>query len=492
MTLVPQSIRWRIQLWHGLLLLLVLVSFCALAWRLKTQDIANNLDRELATRLDAVMGVLGRQPQGPQQPGPGGDADSNGDLLSDLFGDSLLQVRPPRPAFIVPSTFDSLFGPANAGAFYYVVWGRDGPLLTHSAAAPADVRPPEEHTLDGPPNILRTDRGRREVARFTPMGECILVGKSMAAEEAEMRQFAWWLGSLGSAVMLLGLAGGWMIASRAIRPIDDISATALRISAGNLDERINVGTTESELGRLAGVLNSTFARLHDAFEQQARFSSDAAHELRTPVAVILAQTEFALAEAGTPAERDEALAACRRAAQRMHSLIQSLLDLAVLNDTTKPLDRQPCDLAEVMSDNVALIRPLADQRQITLHTDLTCTPCSANRDSLSQVVTNLLSNAVKFSRNGDEVRVRTHRDNGTAVISIADTGPGIAAEHLPHIFERFYRVDASRNRSKGGAGLGLSICQSIATAHGGTLSVESTPGRGSTFTLRIPASGQDR
>jgi two-component system sensor histidine kinase BaeS len=171
----------------------------------------------------------------------------------------------------------------------------------------------------------------------------------------------------------------------------------------------------------------------------------------------------------------------------MHGLIESLLQLAVLDAARQPLDRRPCDLAEIGREHLEMMRPLADEHHLALEADLTPAPCAADADGVSQIVVNLLTNAVKYSRPGDKIRVATHRENGCAMISVSDTGPGIAAEHLPRLFDRFYRADASRNRTTGGAGLGLAICKSIAEAHGGKITVESTPDAGSSFTLRIPA-----
>lgn len=138
-------------------------------------------------------------------------------------------------------------------------------------------------------------------------------------------------------------------------------------------------------------------------------------------------------------------------------------------------------------ENLDEIRPLAEERQIQLHADLAPAACKAHAGHVRQILTNLLANAVKYCRPGDHVRISTHRQNGHAILKVADTGPGIAAEHLPHLFERFYRADASRNRNTGGAGLGLAICKTLAKAHGGHLSVESELEKGTTFELMLPA-----
>jgi heavy metal sensor kinase len=301
-----------------------------------------------------------------------------------------------------------------------------------------------------------------------------------------MHRLALWLFAAGSSVLLLGLAGGWWLATRAIQPIEDISATALKIAGGDLSQRINAADTESELGRLAGVLNSTFSRLEAAFAHQARFTSDASHELRTPVSVIISQTQTALSRERPGPEYCEALQACQRAAQRMRGLIESLLELARLDAGQEPMKRERFDLAQVARDGVELVRPLADERGIKITCDVSVVECLGDAERIGQVVTNLLTNAIRFNRPQGEVSIYARNENGAAFLIVTDSGEGIATEHLPHLFERFYRADKSRSRAAGQTGLGLAICKAIVDAHSGTIEVSSRPGEGSTFTVRLP------
>ena len=295
------------------------------------------------------------------------------------------------------------------------------------------------------------------------------------------------LAGVGGVILVLGLAGGWWLAGRAIRPIDDISATAAKISAGDLSQRINAADTESELGRLAGVLNSTFARLETAFAQQRQFTSDAAHELRTPVAVILTQVQSALNKERTCPEYRETLEACQRAAQRMRRLTESLLALARLDAGQAALNRRRFNLAGTARESIELVSPLADARGVSIIPDLAAVECDGDAERLAQVITNLLTNAIQYNREHGEVRVTVKREADWAILAVVDTGPGIAAEDLPRVFERFFRADTARTGSSGNAGLGLAISKAIVEAHGGTIAVASAPGAGTTFTLRLPA-----
>jgi heavy metal sensor kinase len=290
----------------------------------------------------------------------------------------------------------------------------------------------------------------------------------------------------GTTVLLLGLVGGWWVATRAIRPIETISATAVKIAAGDFAQRINAADTDSELGRLAGVLNSTFARLEAAFAQQAQFTSDASHELRTPVSVILTQTQTALSRERPSSEYREALEACERAARRMRNLTESLLQLARLDAGQEPMKQEHFDLSRIVRECVEMVRPLAAERGIRIQDDVSSQECLGDAERIGQVVTNLLTNAIHFNRDQGEVRVSAHAEGDALFLAVADTGQGIPAEDIPHLFERFYRVDKSRSRIQGRNGLGLAICKAIIDAHGGSIGVSSQPGAGSTFTVKLP------
>jgi heavy metal sensor kinase len=328
----------------------------------------------------------------------------------------------------------------------------------------------------------------REMFTYTPGGDYILVGRNIAPELKELRLTEFTLIGVGTMILLLGLAGGWWIATRAMRPIQDISGTTVRIAAGDLSHRIKSSDTESELGQLASVLNSTFSRLETSFDQQQQFTADAAHELRTPVSVMITETQTALNRERNASEYRETLEVCQRAAQRMRRLIESLLELARLDAGQETMKRLQFDLSAAIRDCVELIQPLANERGIKLHYDLQTLECVGDPEHLRQVVTNLLTNAVNYSKDNGEVGIHLHRQNGMAVMTVTDTGVGIPTEHLPHIFERFYRADPSR--SSGHAGLGLAISKAIVEAHGGTIEVASQQGAGSTFTVRLPTTGR--
>jgi two-component system OmpR family sensor kinase len=377
----------------------------------------------------------------------------------------------------------SLFAGDPDGAFYFVVWPRNGPELFRSATAPPDETRPER--VAGPRGS-RSDGTLRECFHYTPSGECILVGRDIYDELTGIRHFAWLLAGVGVAVFVLGLSGGWWVSTRALRPIGDISDTAAKISTGDLTQRIHTGDADSELGQLARVLNDTFARLQSAFDRQVQFTADASHELRTPVSVVLTQTQTALSRERPAAEYRESLAACNRAAQRMRHLIESLLTLARLDSGEAATTREPCDLDRIASEALELLRPLAEEKGVTLELDLKPVCCEGQAEQLAQVVSNLVSNAICHNRPGGIVHVKVTSEPGGAILSVRDIGPGIASEDLPHIFDRFYRSDKARSGTAGHAGLGLAIAKAIVEAHHGTIQVATVLDKGSTFTVRLP------
>jgi heavy metal sensor kinase len=452
-----QSIRGRLLIWYGLLLAAMLVGFGSTAWNLERASRLRQVDAELQDRMAIVTRAL-REYHPSEGPSPTA---------------MNLRLSPDDRA---------LFSGSDGRGCYYLVWLREGKPLAQSANAPQDVPRPDHDEVS-----VRQRGTMREAFLFTPPVDCLLVGRSVANDLAELRKFALLLTLAGTVVLALGLAGGWWLISHALRPIGEISNAAARIANGDLSQRINTSQTESELGELATLLNSTFARLDAAFTQQARFTSDAAHELRTPLSVLLTQTQASLARERCAAEYRDALVSNQATAQRMRKLTESLLELARLDAGQEPLNRMRCDLSLIASDCAEMIRPLADARHVSLALNLAPAPCEADPDHLNQVVTNLLKNAIDYNREHGEVRLTTRRENGCVLLEVSDSGIGISPEHLPHVFERFYRADASRSNGSRGTGLGLAISKAIVEAHGGSLEASSEPGQGTSFVLRLPA-----
>ncbi len=482
------SIRWRLQIWYGIILVAVLAGFGLTAFELERGRQFRIIDEDLHRRLSTLMAALHTPPHGH---GPEGQFPDRPPPPEDEQGGHPPDDGPPDGAGRPPEKFEltsqqaSLFGGGEKNAAYFVVWWRDGRELSRSTNAPPDVSQPP-HSGPSDSESIRTRGSLREVFTITPPGECVLAGRSIAGDMAEVQRFGWLLAAVGGVVLLFGLAGGWWLVSRAIHPIADISATAVRIASGDLSQRINVADTENELGRLAGVLNSTFGRLEAAFAQQARFTADVAHELRTPVSVMLTQTQTTLKHERNPAEYRETVEACQRAAQRMRRLLESMLELARLDAGQEAMKSMGFDLSQAVRECIEMVLPLADEKDIKIQGELSLLNFVGDPERLSQVITNLLANAIHHNKDHGEVRVSAQLQSDTAIITVADTGPGISAEDLPHVFERFYRGDKSRSGSAGRTGLGLAISKAIVEAHGGGIEVTSDFEAGTTFVVRLP------
>lgn len=486
------SIRWRLNLWFGFLLLCVLTGFGFTVYQWQRLSETKQLDEELDRRVEALSQALrvgapnrpggGRGPndRGPRRPEPGDEPPPGGGPRRGDGPDMMARD------FRTTPELGRLFNETETNAFYFAVWSAGGSLMKSSGNAPVGLTAPERFGNDTT-KAVRPRGEFREAFRFNGVGECVLAGRSTATLAAAQHRFALILLAAGGGILALGLGVSWWLTTRAIKPVEDISAAASRISAGNLSERISVAEPANELGQLAGVLNSTFARLESAFAQQKQFTADASHELRTPLAVIISETQTTLARERTAAEYRETVETCLDAAQQMRRLAQSLLELARFDAGQEPIERARFDLGELAREAVALLQPLARARGIEIHCD--CAPASVlgDADRVNQILTNLLSNAIHYNRERGEIRVTTRTENGAAVLTVSDTGPGIGPEDLPNVFKRFYRADKSRARADGRSGLGLAICQAIVKAHGGTIEVTSKLNEGTTFTVRLPA-----
>jgi heavy metal sensor kinase len=248
---------------------------------------------------------------------------------------------------------------------------------------------------------------------------------------------------------------------------------------------LDLPPTPDEVGRLTRTFNELLDRLEASFQRQRRFTSDASHELRTPLAVIGGEIEVTLERPRSQSEYIETLRSVQGEAQRMNRLVRELLQLARADAGELRLELEDLDLAELLRDLVEQMQRHAQEAGVRLEANLPASlPIYGDRDRLFELFINLFENAFVYAP-GSAVMVRARSDNEDIFVSVKDTGPGIPAEHLPHLFERFYRVDQARRRSSNGSGLGLAIAQEISRAHGGDISVQSEPGQGTTFTVRL-------
>ncbi len=285
-------------------------------------------------------------------------------------------------------------------------------------------------------------------------------------------------------LLLIAAVGGYLLTKRMLRPIQQITDTARQIGQGDdLKKRIALGTGDDELHQLANSFDEMFARLDSSFEAQRQFVSDASHELRTPMAVISAQCELSLAREQTPEEYHEALTTIRRQSKKLSKLIADMLDFTRLETNTARYEKEELSFSELV-ESVCTDMAMLGERGIRLTWEVpnSITYCG-NRELLARLLVNLVSNAYRYGKDNGYIRVTLTQGEAIA-LSVADDGIGIAAEEQEKIFRRFYQAEQSRTGV--GTGLGLSMAEEIARFHGGALTVESTLGKGSIFTLHLP------
>jgi heavy metal sensor kinase len=283
--------------------------------------------------------------------------------------------------------------------------------------------------------------------------------------------------------------GGYILVRRALMPVERITRAAERITQYNLSERLPVSETGDELEHLSISLNRMIGRLDDAFQNSKRFVADASHELRTPLTVLRAELENLVEDSRLDAEVRERAASMFEEAIRLSRIVEQLLTLSRLDAGEAQAERVRFDLANLAKTTAEQMSLLAEDKNISINYDASqSVPVEGDSARLKQVVVNLLDNAIKYTPQNGRIQLRVHTDKGHAVLEVEDNGVGIPREALPHVFERFYRVDQSRSGDSEGAGLGLSIAKSICSAHGAEIEATSVPSVGSCFRIKLPLS----
>jgi heavy metal sensor kinase len=300
------------------------------------------------------------------------------------------------------------------------------------------------------------------------------------------------LAMAGPVALALGGGLAYLLARKALAPVRQLHLATQEIHADRLDRRLPVASPADELGMLTQTINEMIGRLERSFAQIRRFTADASHELRTPLAVIRTEAEVAMQKPLSVAEHQELLGSILEECERLTRLTDQLLMLA-REDAGGGDCGGTVDLTTLVVYVVETLRPLADVKGVDLQAGSAgAVPVHGNAARLRQVFANLLDNALKYTPAGGAVRVEVGRSGSAALVTVRDTGIGIPPEHLPHVFDRFYRVDEARTRALGGTGLGLSIAQKVVADHGGRIELASTPGQGTTCTVLLPTRAGQR
>lgn len=443
-----ESLRVRLVLWYALVLALVIVLFGG--------AVVYQSWRTMMAGVDAELDAYAREVTKALRPVEGGRFDLE-----------------------LPADAATYFFRREGGRPYYVIWGPKGELVDQSD-----------------PDLLvtragNTVEGRREKSFPAAGGATVLVGRDIA----DLRRAQWGLflnvALAALATLAVAIFGGWFVAGRALAPIKRISQTARAMSEGDLNARIAVEHTESELGQVASTLNDAFDRLRLAVEQQRRFIADASHELRTPISVLRAETEWALDRERSVKQYKEALTVGRRAGLRMQDIVERLLALVRADVTPEVHESAPVAMRTLVDDVVTWLAPIAQTRGVRLNVAGESFTVNGDAEQLREALNNVVSNAILYNKPGGSVTISMREAAGAARIEVADTGIGIPADAVPRVFDRFFRVDKARSREMGGSGLGLSIARTIFLAHGGDITCTSEPGVGSMFVISLPALTRD-
>jgi heavy metal sensor kinase len=464
-----RSLRTQLALWHALLLGVTMLTLAALTYLVLLQVLHSRADaaveeyaettgKQIATKLYQAHAVPGVSPpthlldQDPQSWGRYVQVvDRNGRVMD--ASDALRSVKLPLHP--------------NA-----LLRGLQGKVTFETA------RDLGEHPL-------------RIVTVPVQMGDqvpyLIQVGASLEGVEAALQRASVILLILTPSVFLVALVGGGSLVDRALRPVDELTRAAMEMEHRHLDRRVVPPRPDDEIGRLAGAFNEMLSRLNQSFRQVQQFSADASHELRTPLTTIRGEAEVALMGEKSPQEYRRTLQSIIEEAERMSAVVENLLTLARADADQVKLRREPVALHETVMTVFEGMEGVARRKGVSLDLEeIEELSCGGDALWLQQVLTNLVANAIKFTPAGGRVWISLSEEKRWACLTVRDTGVGIPPEHLPHIFDRFYRVDAGRSRDSGGTGLGLAIVRWVVEAHGGTVHAVSELGLGSTLTVRLP------
>lgn len=451
------SIRVRLTIWYSGVLALVLLVFGTVIYFTMRHQMLTRIDHGLGEELSDVLSEVER-------------ADSLTGMIQWL---------------------ERRFGKHQG--FDFQITAADGTRVFSNERLGRQVMPIPQFLVlneDVYESHLQADAPRwRTVTREVngPAGTLVVqIARSLEFLDHEMSELLVVLLVTGPLTLLVALGGGYLLARRALSPVDRMTETANRIEARQLGSRLEITNPDDELGRLAATLNGMLDRLERSFREMQRFTADASHELRTPIAVIRTEAEVAL-NRSVDDEKKNVLSSILEECERLTWITDQLLTLSRDDAGMTQYASDRIDLSSLVADVVETMTPLAHAKQQSLTfrgSDNTSVNGDAGR--LRQVFYNLLDNAIKFTPREGQIEVTVFGCGDAVNTTVRDTGIGIPSEHLPRVFDRFYRVDKARRRDEGGTGLGLSIVQSIVVAHGGAIDIKSEPKCGTTCTVTLP------
>jgi heavy metal sensor kinase len=464
----PRSIRFRLIMWYAGLLTGAFLLFGIALYQVLRGYLENSLAQTLIRRSDQIAVSLLA----------GIDNDKNGEHY----------VAEQIAARYAPQNYDRFIRITRPDGGVLYASGRTGsfdpsglPPLAVNAVQGDFIR--KERLGDGSElmvtvKVFKASDGRRFL---------IESGGPMAPIKTILSHF---LFSLLLGVPLLGLVavgGGFILVGRALAPVVQIARSAEQITLHNLNERLSLTETGDELEHLSLALNRMIVRLSGALEQNRRFLADASHELRTPLAALRGELESVVEQARALPELSDRAGSALEEVDRLTKIVDALFAISRLDAGEAQQEWARFDLASLAASTTEQMSLLAEDKGVSVACNVQGhASVEGDRARIKQVVVNLLDNAIKYTPSGGSINLNVHASESKAIMEVADTGIGIPPSALPHLFERFFRVDKARSRDAGGAGLGLAIVKSICAAHGGRVEVESTEGQGSRFKVELP------
>jgi heavy metal sensor kinase len=499
------TLRLRLTLWYTVIVAFTITVFAGVAFVTVSTELSENLDASLArvgTSLQAVIRKqqLAGQPQ-LQRPRRPGRRDAEVDAFDFLRRNSLRDHVGPLPLVDVAIAPDPVWGAVyehilfSSATYRIQVSDETGAIVWRSDNLGIDSLPTLQSFVAKGASV----HDDRYFSNYTFAGmryRLVLIGGNTASVsvaypvdeiDATLRQlFALLLWSMPVA-LFVSICAGWFLARHSLRPIDEITRTARRITAQNLQQRLPVPPTNDEVARLTATLNEMIARLETSFDRVRQFTADASHELKTPLAILLGEIELALRKELPPEQYRDTLMSCLEEVERLTKVVQGLLDLSRADSGQMYMLHEPLDVSSLLRSVIAGVNVLADAKRVILMPSI-ATDVIINGDEvrLHQAFLNIIENAVKYTASGGRVEIALTTSPADAVITVVDSGAGIPTDSLPHIFDRFYRVDQARSQEISGTGLGLSITRWIVDAHHGSIAVTSEIGKGTTFTITLP------
>lgn len=442
----PKSIHWSLQFWHMIMACVCIPCTIILAHHIYTQSILRKADHELSMELNTVLEQW---------------------------------VALPR------RTAHQKYPKTSHEDTWFICWGTKGNYFAKSENAPAIPYP--EGLSQSP--FYTQSKGYRILYHFGPRKNTIYaVGIPYAPIEKQLNNGLMLFIAGGVVVAITAIVGGYFSNLRALKPLEDINKKATLISNGHYEQRIDSSQAKSELIGLCLILNKAFDHIDSTLEIQRQFTSNASHEIRTPISILLLELESIIGNDNlSKDELDNRLQHCVETAQKMEHLANSMLKIARLESGETSLRIVETRLDVFLKSSLQSLKPIVEKKSIELSYELPSVSAKVDSNALAQVMTNIISNAASHTQKGGSISVSIESVNDHALIVVSDTGSGIPAADLPHIFDRFYRADKARSADENRSGLGLAICQSIIHAHGGEINIASTEGEGTKVSIQLPS-----